>query len=68
MKEKMYVYLTTDTLEYLSRGGRLSSVQATVGNILNIKPVIELKDGELKLLEKVRGKKQGYFSNNRKST
>ena len=56
MKEKMYVYLTTDTLEYLSRGGRLSSVQATVGNILNIKPVIELKDGELKLLEKVRGK------------
>lgn len=56
IKEKMHVYLTTDTLEYLSRGGRLSAVQATVGNILNIKPIIELQDGELKLLEKVRGK------------
>lgn len=52
----MYVYLTTETLEYLSRGGRLSAVQATVGNLLNIKPIIELKDGELKLLEKLRGK------------
>ncbi|NLK44054.1 MAG: DegV family protein [Tissierellia bacterium] len=62
MKEKMHVYLTTDTLEYLSRGGRLSSVQATVGNILNIKPLIELKDGELKLLEKVRGKNKAISS------
>ena len=52
----MHVYLTTETLEYLSRGGRLSAVQATVGNLLNIKPIIELKNGELKLLEKLRGK------------
>ncbi len=55
-KLSMHVYLTTETLEYLSRGGRLSAVQATVGNLLNIKPIIELKDGELKLLEKLRGK------------
>lgn len=52
----MHIGLTTDTLEYLSRGGRLSGVQATVGNILNIKPIIELIDGELKLKEKVRGR------------
>ncbi|HEY8361484.1 MAG TPA: DegV family protein [Tissierellaceae bacterium] len=56
MKKNMHVYFTVETLEYLSRGGRLSAVQATVGNILNIKPIIELRDGELKLLEKVRGK------------
>lgn len=55
-KQSMYVYLTTDTLEYLSRGGRLSSLQSTLGNLLNVKPIIELKDGELQLLEKVRGK------------
>lgn len=55
-KEKMSVYLTADTLEYLSRGGRLSSIQATVGNLLNIKPIIQLEDGELNLLEKTRGK------------
>lgn len=55
-KMSMYVYLTTETLEYLSRGGRLSTVQSKIGNLLNIKPIIELKDGKLELLEKTRGK------------
>lgn len=55
-KSTMSVYLTADTLEYLSRGGRLSVVQATVGNILNIKPILALIDGKLDLLEKVRGR------------
>lgn len=55
-KMNMHIYLTTETLEYLSRGGRLSAIQSTVGNLLNIKPIIALKDGELKLLEKIRGK------------
>ncbi|WMM23282.1 DegV family protein [Tissierella sp. MB52-C2] len=58
----MHIYLTTETLEYLSRGGRLSSVQAAVGNLLNIKPIIELKDGELQLLEKLRGKNKAIAS------
>lgn len=55
-KMNMHVYLTTETLEYLSRGGRLSSIQSTIGNLLNIKPIIELQNGELNLLEKLRGK------------
>lgn len=54
-KKSTYVFFTTDTLEYLSRGGRLSSVSATIGNLLSIKPILELKDGELGLVEKVRG-------------
>lgn len=57
-KANMHIYLTTETLEYLSRGGRLSSVQSTLGNLLNIKPILALSDGELKLLEKIRGKKK----------
>ena len=61
-KMDMKIYLTTETLEYLSRGGRLSSVQATVGNLLNIKPIIELRDGELQLLEKIRGKNKAIAS------
>ncbi len=52
----MYVYFTVDTLEYLRRGGRLSKFQSTVGSALDIKPIIELKDGELKLLENTRKK------------
>lgn len=54
-KRSMHILLTTGTLEYLSRGGRLSSVQSTIGNFLSIKPIIELQDGELKLIEKIRG-------------
>lgn len=54
-KKGMYVYLTTGTLEYLARGGRLSNVQSTLGNLLKIKPILELKNGEIDLLEKVRG-------------
>ena len=57
-KTNMEVYLTADTLEYLSRGGRLSSVKSTLGNLLNVKPILQLKDGELGLLEKTRGKKK----------
>ncbi len=55
-KMNMIIYLTTETLEYLSRGGRLSSMQSKIGNLLNIKPILKLKDGELGLLEKLRGK------------
>lgn len=60
-KNKMSVYLTADTLEYLSRGGRLSLVQATLGNILNVKPIIALTDGKLDLLEKVRGRNKALL-------
>ncbi|MFY9286786.1 MAG: DegV family protein [Tissierellaceae bacterium] len=55
-KKTMNVLLTTGTLEYLARGGRLTSIQSTLGNLLRIKPIIQLEDGELKLLENVRGK------------
>lgn len=55
MKKEMRILLTTGTLEYLRRGGRLSGLGSTVGNLLNIKPIIELQDGELNLIEKVRG-------------
>ena len=57
-KKNLGIVLTTDTLEYLSRGGRLSSFQAGIGNILSIKPVIRLIQGELQLVEKIRGRKK----------
>ncbi len=57
-KNDVNVYLTTGSLEYLSRGGRLSSLEYKVGNLLKIKPIIELKDGELGLIDKVHGKKK----------
>lgn len=57
-KKNMGIFLTINNLEYLRKGGRLSSIQSFIGSVLNIKPIIELKDGELNLVEKTRGKKK----------
>lgn len=48
-----------DTLEYLKRGGRISKATAFAGGILNIKPLIGVEDGQITVLGKARGAKQG---------
>ena len=48
-----------NTLEYLKKGGRISSSVALVGGLLSIKPVIAVVDGEVAMLGKARGSKQG---------
>ena len=58
MKDNMSINLTVDSLEYLKRGGRLSNMQAIIGTLLNIKPIISLTGGELLATDKVRGKKK----------
>jgi len=45
---------TPDTLEYLKRGGRLKGAQALMANILNIRPVLSIVDGEVEVLSKPR--------------
>ena len=47
-----------DTLEYLYRGGRLSKTSAIAGTLLNIKPVLTVRDGQLAVLGKARGARQ----------
>lgn len=53
---KTEVFFVVDTLEYLLRGGRIGKAQAFLGTILNIKPLLYLKDGLVQPYEKVRGK------------
>lgn len=48
---------TVDDLEYLHRGGRVSRAAAFIGGILHIKPVLDVEDGKLIPVEKVRGRK-----------
>lgn len=48
-----------DTLEYLKRGGRVSASVALVGSLLAIKPVVAVQDGEVVVLGKARGSKNG---------
>ena len=47
-----------DTLEYLKRGGRISATAAFAGDMLGIKPVLRIKDGEIVILGKARGSKK----------
>lgn len=58
VREKVRLYAVVDTLEYLKRGGRVSPTVAFAGGLLNIKPIISVEDGEVKLVGKARGAKQ----------
>ncbi len=48
-----------DTLEYLKKGGRISKTMAMAGGLLSIKPVVTIRNGEVLVLGKARGSKQG---------
>ncbi len=48
------------SLDYLHKGGRLSSSQRIVGNVLNIKPIMGLDDGTPYIMERARGMKRAY--------
>ena len=58
-REDVRVLALLDTLEYLKKGGRISATAAIAGGILNIKPVITITGGEIKMLGKARGSRQG---------
>lgn len=57
-KHKVEFIAAVDTLEYLKRGGRVSSTVATIGNLLSIKPIIEVIDGEVIVVGKAIGNKK----------
>lgn len=54
-KNKIHVFALVETLEYLKKGGRLSGVSALAGTILNIKPIVEVKNGKVDVAGKARG-------------
>jgi len=58
-REKTMLYFTVDTLEYLIKGGRIGKVSGSIGEFLNLKPIIIMdEEGRYKTLTKVRGSKQ----------
>ena len=58
-RKNVCVVAMLNTLEHLKRGGRISKTAAFAGELLSIKPVISLKDGEMVILGKARGSRQG---------
>ena len=59
--EKKHIRLVAllDTLEYLKKGGRVSKAVAFAGGLLSIKPVVSITNGEVQVVGKARGSKQG---------
>ena len=58
-KKDVRLVALLDTLEYLKRGGRLSASAALVGGLLAIKPVVAIQGGEVAVLGKARGSRNG---------
>ena len=58
-RERLVLLALLDTLEYLQRGGRIPKSVGTIGELLSIKPVVGVRDGEVVMLGKARGSKNG---------
>ena len=52
------IYIAVDTLKYLKKGGRITPAAASIGAVLNIKPVLQIQGDKLDAFAKVRGMKQ----------
>jgi DegV family protein with EDD domain len=51
---------TVDTLEYLAKGGRIGKAAAFAGNLLHVKPILTIRDGEVVPLKRVRGNRKAF--------
>jgi fatty acid kinase fatty acid binding subunit len=59
-KRDAELIFTVDTLEYLAKGGRIGKAAAMAGQLLHIKPILTLADGEVLPLKRVRGAQKAY--------
>lgn len=57
-KKNNSIYIALDTLKYLKKGGRITPAAAAVGEVLGIKPVLQIQGGKLDAFAKCRGKAQ----------
>lgn len=55
---KIGVYFTVDNLKYLNKGGRINTAKRLLGAALNIKPLMEIRDGKIELVESVISRKK----------
>lgn len=58
MKKTLYAYFMVDDLSHLQRGGRLSSAQALIGSLLQVKPLLHFQDKKIVPFEKIRTRKK----------
>ena len=58
VKSRVDLVAVLDTLTYLARGGRVPNVAAWASSLLQVKPILSIKDGEVRLAERARTKKK----------
>ncbi|MGH3000254.1 MAG: DegV family protein, partial [Gaiellaceae bacterium] len=51
---------TVDTLEFLARGGRIGRAKAFAGELLNVKPILSIREGEVVPVKRVRGNRKAF--------
>ena len=61
-REKIVTSFVVDTLEYLWKGGRCSGLTAFGANLLQVRPCLELREGEIKVARKYRGTMQKVYT------
>lgn len=57
-RERIRILFVVDTLEFLHRGGRIGGAQAFLGSLLNLKPLLSLREGRVDAVERVRTKRR----------
>lgn len=56
VREKVKIEVLVDRLDYLHKGGRVSSMQHLIGNVLRVRPILNIINGEVRSVQKYRGK------------
>ncbi|WP_340398403.1 DegV family protein [Paenibacillus sp. FSL H8-0079] len=56
VREKVKIEVLVDRLDYLHKGGRVNSMQHLIGNVLRVRPILNIINGEVRSVQKYRGK------------